>query len=78
MSIENITSSTVALLTPRQRQVLELIADGHTTKQIANALNLSVKTVETHRANLMDRLKIYTIAGLVRFAIAEGVVSLHF
>ncbi|HKI32878.1 MAG TPA: response regulator transcription factor [Gemmataceae bacterium] len=63
-----------ALLTPRQREVLRLIAEGHTTKQIARLLGLSVKTVETHRTQLMGRLGIHEIAGLVRYAIREGVV----
>lgn len=55
-------------LTPRQREILQLIAEGHSTKKIALALNISVKTVETHRAHLMDRLQIHNIAGLVRYA----------
>jgi DNA-binding NarL/FixJ family response regulator len=63
-------------LTPRQQEVLKLIADGHSTKSIARSLNISVKTVETHRAQLMDRLNIHDIAGLVRYAIRLGLVSL--
>jgi DNA-binding NarL/FixJ family response regulator len=62
-------------LTPRQRQVLQLIAGGHSTKEIAYHLELSVKTVETHRAQLMDRLQIRDIAGLVKYAIRNGLVS---
>ncbi len=62
-------------LTPRQREVLQLIAEGHSTKEIAADLNLSAKTVETHRAQLMERLAIYDVAGLVRFAIREGLVQ---
>ena len=62
-------------LTPRQRQVLQLIAEGHSTKEIAYRLELSVKTVETHRAQLMDRLHIRDIAGLVKYAIRNGLVS---
>jgi len=62
-------------LTPRQRQVLQLIAEGHSTKEIAYRLELSVKTVETHRAQLMERLQIRDIAGLVRYAIRNGLVS---
>jgi DNA-binding NarL/FixJ family response regulator len=64
-------------LTPRQREVLKLIADGQSTKTIARSLNISVKTVETHRAQLMDRLNIHDIAGLVRYAIRLGLVSLE-
>ena len=63
------------LLTPRQREVLQLIAEGHATKEIASRLNLSAKTVETHRAQLMDRLGIHDVAGLVRYAIRAGIVS---
>ena len=62
-------------LTPRQRQVLQLIAGGHSTKEIAYRLELSVKTVETHRAQLMERLQIRDIAGLVKYAIRNGLVS---
>jgi len=64
-------------LTPRQREVLTLIAEGHSTKDMARALNISVKTVETHRAQLMDRLDIHDIASLVRYAIKMGLVSIE-
>ena len=64
-------------LTPRQREVLTLIAEGHSTKDIARALKISVKTVETHRAQLMDRLDIHDIASLVRYAIKMGLVSIE-
>jgi DNA-binding NarL/FixJ family response regulator len=64
-------------LSPRQKQVLQLIAEGKTTKQVALELNISVKTVETHRMQLMDRLEIHDIAGLVRFAIKVGLVGLE-
>lgn len=62
-------------LTPRQREVLQLIAEGNTGQQIARKLNISVKTVETHRLQLMARLNIHDIAGLVRYAIRMGIVS---
>ncbi len=62
-------------LTPRQREVLQLIAEGHTTRQIAEALTISIKTVETHRTQLMERLDIHDIAGLVRYAIRTGIVK---
>lgn len=62
-------------LTPRQREVLQLIAEGHTTKEIASKLSLSIKTVETHRSQIMDRLNIRDIAGLVRYAIRSGIVQ---
>ena len=61
-------------LTVRQREILQLIAEGHTTKQIAGLLHLSTKTVETHRSQLMDRLGIRHIAGLVRYAVRTGLV----
>jgi DNA-binding NarL/FixJ family response regulator len=63
------------LLTPRQREVLQLVAEGHSTKEIAARLTLSVKTVETHRAQLMERLDIHDVAGLVRYALRVGLVG---
>ena len=63
-------------LTPRQSEVLRLIAQGQTTKAIARNLHISVKTVETHRAQLMDRLDIHDIAGLVRYAIRIGLIEM--
>lgn len=63
-------------LTPRQREVLQLIAEGRTTKRIAAALNISVKTVETHRAQLMERLGVHDVAGLIRYAIRIGLIEL--
>ena len=62
-------------LTSRQREILQLIAEGATTKTIALKLNLSTKTVESHRTELMNRLDIHDIAGLVRYAIRSGLVS---
>ncbi len=61
-------------LTSRQREILQLIAEGHTNLQMASRLNLSIKTVETHRAQLMDRLNIRDVAGLVRYAIRVGLI----
>lgn len=63
------------LLTPRQREILQLIAEGNSTKEIAHILNISVKTVETHRADLMQRLDIHDLAGLTRYAIRAGIVT---
>lgn len=65
----------LALLTPRQREILQLVAEGRSTKEVAQLLHLSVKTVETHRAELMARLDIHEVAGLVRFAIRTGLVT---
>lgn len=64
-------------LTSRQREILQLIAERHSTKEIAQLLGISVKTVETHRSQLMDRLGIHDVPGLVRFAIRTGLVSLE-
>ncbi len=61
-------------LTPRQREVLQLIAQGKSTKEIARGLDLSVKTVETHRSQLMKQLDIHEVAGLVRYAMRAGLV----
>ena len=61
-------------LTPRQREVLQLIAEGQSTKEIARRLDLSVKTVETHRSQLMKQLDIHEVTGLVRYAMRTGLV----
>ena len=63
-------------LSPRQRVILRLIAESYNTKEIAGILEISIKTVETHRARLMDRLDIHDVAGLVRFAVKHGLVAL--
>ncbi len=62
------------ILTPRQREILQLIAEGLSTKDIARKLDLSIKTVDTHRTQLMDRLDIHEVAGLVRYAIRTGLI----
>ena len=67
----------LAGLTGRQREILQLVAEGQSTKEIAHRLNVSIKTVETHRQRLMDRLDIHDVPGLVRFAIRAGIVSLE-
>jgi DNA-binding NarL/FixJ family response regulator len=64
----------LARLTPRQREVLQFIAEGATPRAMARALNLSVKTVESHRAQLMERLGIHDLAGLIRFALRVGLI----
>ena len=66
---------TIERLTARQREVLQLIAEGRSAKQIAQTRQISVKTVETHRAQLMERLGIYDLAGLVRYAIRTGIIA---
>jgi DNA-binding CsgD family transcriptional regulator len=72
---EAITHPRLEQLTFRQREILQLVANGQTTKQIAELLGISVKTVEAHRLRLMHRLEIDNIPGLVRFAIRTGLVS---
>lgn len=62
-------------LTPRQRQVLQLIAEGHSTKEIAEKLGISVKTAKTHRTELMRRLDLHDVAGLTRYALANGIIA---
>jgi len=62
-------------LTTRQREILQLIAEGKATKDIASGLNLSIKTVETHRKDLMERLGIHDVPGLVRYAIRSGIIK---
>jgi RNA polymerase sigma factor (sigma-70 family) len=62
-------------LTKREREVLQLIAEGNTMQQIANTLGISVKTVETHRYRLMDKLNIHHVTGLVRYAVRAGIVQ---
>jgi DNA-binding NarL/FixJ family response regulator len=63
------------VLTSRQREILQLVAEGKSTKEVAQLLNLSIKTVDAHRAQIMDRLGIRDLAGLVRYAIRTGLVS---
>jgi DNA-binding NarL/FixJ family response regulator len=62
-------------LTPRQREILQLIAEGKSSKEVAHVLDISLKTVETHRAQIMERLDIRDLAGLVRYAVRTGLVS---
>ena len=64
-----------AVLTSRQTEVLQLIAEGYATKQIAGLLSLSIKTVEKHRQDLMNTLNIHNIATLTRYAVSSGVVE---
>lgn len=64
-----------AAITGRERQVLQLIAEGKTTKEIASILGISVRTAESHRSNLMERLNIHEAAGLVRYAVRNGLIE---
>jgi DNA-binding NarL/FixJ family response regulator len=67
--------SPLSLLTPRQKEILQLIAEGRSTKEIAHLLSLSIKTVETHRAQLMQRVGIRDVPGLVRYALRAGLIQ---
>ena len=68
--------SAFVVLSPREREILQLFAEGRTTKEIAGHLSISVKTVETHRKQVMDKLNIHSIAELTKYAIREGLTSL--
>lgn len=68
------SSDPLEALTPRQREILQLVAEGHTSKEIAERLQLSFKTVEAHRAQIMERLNLQDVTGLVRFAVRVGLV----
>jgi DNA-binding NarL/FixJ family response regulator len=62
-------------LTPRQREIVQLLAEGKSSKEVAVALNLSVKTAETHRANIMRRLNCHSVSELVRYAIRNNIID---
>jgi DNA-binding NarL/FixJ family response regulator len=74
-SARSAAGGTYEVLTPRQREVLQLIAEGLSTKEIAARLGVGLKTVESHRTELMERLGIHGVAGLVRYAIRAGIVG---
>ncbi len=65
------------VLTPREREVIQLVAEGRTTKEIAAALSLSVKTAETHRTNLMRKLDLHSVADLTLYAVRNGIVQIY-
>jgi DNA-binding NarL/FixJ family response regulator len=69
--------SAYAALTPREREVLQLMAEGKATKQIAMILHVSIKTVETHRRQLMEKLNLHSVAELTKYAIREGLTSVE-
>ena len=64
-------------LTLREREVLQLIAEGRATKEIAERLHISVKTIETHRRNIMDKLNLHTVAELTKYAVRHGITSIE-
>jgi DNA-binding NarL/FixJ family response regulator len=69
--------SVFSALTPREREVLQLMAEGKSTKQIGGNLHISIKTVETHRLNIMEKLDIHSVAELTKYAVREGLTSLE-
>ena len=75
LSDDEIASAITPVLTPRQREILQLVAEGKTTREIAGILSISAKTVESHRGQLMERLGIHDVPGLVRYAIRIGLIS---
>jgi DNA-binding NarL/FixJ family response regulator len=72
---EGSEGSALMLLTPREREVLQLLAEGHAARDIAERLHVSVKTVGTHREHLMQKLDTHSLAGLTKFAIREGLTT---
>ena len=74
--IQRMRKSEPSLLSPREKEILQLMAEGSTTKRIADQLKVSVKTVETHRQHVMEKLNIFSIAELTKYAIKEGITSL--
>jgi two-component system response regulator NreC len=67
--------SSYDLLTPREREVLQLVAEGKSNKEVADMLNLSVYTVETHRGNLMEKLKLNGVPELILYAVRKGIIA---
>ncbi len=65
------------VLTPREREVIQLVAEGKSTKEVATALSLSVKTAETHRTNLMRKLDLHSVAALAFYAVRNGIVQIY-
>lgn len=70
-------ASTQCILTPREREVIQLVAEGKSTKEVATALSLSVKTAETHRTNLMRKLDLHSVADLTLYAVRNGIVQVY-
>jgi DNA-binding NarL/FixJ family response regulator len=68
-------SAPASQVSPRERQIIQLIAEGKSNKEVANILNIAVKTVETHRARLMEKLDLHSVSDVVRYAIRNGIVE---
>jgi DNA-binding NarL/FixJ family response regulator len=71
------SNSAHGALTPREREVLQQVAEGKNTKQVAQSLHISTKTVETHRRQIMEKLELFSVAELARYAIREGLTPLN-
>jgi DNA-binding NarL/FixJ family response regulator len=76
LTVEQASTDPYVHLTSRQRQILQMVAEGNKSSQIAEALHISLKTVERHRADIMERLDIHDLPGLVRYAIRSGIIGL--
>ena len=63
------------LLTPREREILQIVAEGKSNKEIANLLNLSLYTVETHRGNILQKLNLHSVPELILYAVRKGVIA---
>lgn len=74
---DDVTPASGVVLTSREREILQLIAEGLSTKEIAGHIFLSIKTVETHRRNIMEKLDIHSVAELTKYAIREGLISME-
>jgi len=77
VALSSSAESIFTVLTRREREVLQLLTEGKKTREIAHSLNVSIKTVETYRQQIMDKLNIHTIAELTKYAIREGLTSLE-
>src|ERR1700678_999701 len=74
---EETSASVQCALTPREREVIQLVAEGKSTKEVATALCLSVKTAETHRTNLMRKLNLHSVADITLYAVRNGIVQIY-
>ena len=74
--LEKTKSGVFSVLTPREREVLQALSEGLSTKEIASRLGVSIKTVETYRSQIMEKLNMHSIAELTKYAIREGITSL--
>jgi DNA-binding NarL/FixJ family response regulator len=75
--VESGESNAFTVLSPREREVLQLLAEGHSTKEIAARLSVSVKTVETHRSQIMNKVDLHSVAELTKYAIREGITQIN-